>query len=160
MSLGTTTLRPRVRGLEERFASRVLPLFARLSEGNRVRCLRSCICTGLAQVDLEPALGGLLEAGLPLSRASIRLDGGEAWSKQCPRRHLREGWRRASEGRVLVEVGALREKEGGPSRQIWPEAREQWCWNKTRNMIDRLPQREEAQARLPLRKARRPTGGT
>ena len=45
MSSGTITLRrPRVRGVEERFESRVLPLFARRTK-ELALCFRSCICT-------------------------------------------------------------------------------------------------------------------
>ena len=45
MSSGTITLRrPRVRGVEERFESRVLPLFARRTK-ELGALLRSCICT-------------------------------------------------------------------------------------------------------------------
>ena len=45
MSSGTITLRrPRVRGVEERFESRVLPLFARRTKELGAR-FPSCICT-------------------------------------------------------------------------------------------------------------------
>jgi hypothetical protein len=44
--LGTVTLRrPRVRGLEERFVSRILPLFARRTSGDHgmlLSCSRAC----------------------------------------------------------------------------------------------------------------------
>ena len=41
----------------------------------------------------------------------------------------------------------------GAARQIWPEACEQRCWNhKTRNVLDRLPQREQAEAKDLVRK--------
>ena len=40
----------------------------------------------------------------------------------------------------------------GAARQIWPEAGEQRCWNhKMRNVLDRLPQREQAEAKDLLR---------
>ena len=83
MSSGTITLRrPRVRGVEERFESRVLPLFARRTK----------------------ELGALLPDG----NAAI--------------------W--------------------GAVRQVWPEAGEQRCWNhKMRNVLDRLPQREQSEAK-------------
>ena len=33
----------------------------------------------------------------------------------------------------------------GAARQVWPEAGEQRCWNhKMRNVLDRLPQREQS----------------
>ena len=42
---------------------------------------------------------------------------------------------------------------GGRSvRQVWPEAGEQRCWNhKMRNVLDRLPQREQSEAKDLLR---------
>ena len=40
----------------------------------------------------------------------------------------------------------------GAVRQIWPEAGEQRCWNhKMRNVLDRLPQREQGEAKDLLR---------
>ena len=36
----------------------------------------------------------------------------------------------------------------GAVRQVWPEAGEQRCWNhKMRNVLDRLPQREQSEAK-------------
>jgi putative transposase len=211
MSSGTITLRrPRVRGLEERFESRVLPLFARRTK-ELGALLPELYLHGLAQGDFELALRGLLGEGAPLSKASIqRLR--QAWTAEF------EAWsNRALDGRevvyiwadgiyvkaglerdkaaVLVVIGALRDgtkevlalrsgyreseeswsevlrdlkargigaprllvADGNPaiwaaSRQVWPEAREQRCWNhKTRNVLDRLPQREQAGAKELLR---------
>ena len=71
MQAGTITLRrPRMRGLESRFASRVLPLFARRTEavGN---LLPELYLHGLSKGDFELALRGLLGDGAPLSPASI-----------------------------------------------------------------------------------------
>jgi len=62
--------RPRVRGLEERFESRVLPLFARRTEQVRA-LLPELYLHGLAQGDFELALRGLLGDGAPLSPSSI-----------------------------------------------------------------------------------------
>ena len=67
MSCGTITVRrPRVRDLEERFESRVLPLFAK-----RTRQVRELIpelyLHGLAQGDFDLALRGLLGEEAPLS---------------------------------------------------------------------------------------------
>ena len=127
MSSGTITLRrPRVRGVEERFESRVLPLFARrtkelgallpelylhgLAEGDfdagtarRGGPLsKSSIrrLHGLAEGDFELAMRGLLGEGAPLSKSSIR--------------RLRAGWtaefeewsQRRLEGREVVYVWA------------------------------------------------------
>ena len=40
----------------------------------------------------------------------------------------------------------------GAVRQVWPEAGEQRCWNhKMRNVLDRLPQREQGEAKDLLR---------
>ena len=88
MSCGTVTVRrPRVRGLEERFESRVLPLFKRRTEevGD---LLPKLYLHGLAQRDFELALRGLLGDGAPLSASSIArlkerwLDEYRAW-RQC-----------------------------------------------------------------------------
>jgi transposase-like protein len=68
---GTIVLqRPRVRGLEEHFESRVLPLFARRTE-QVADLLPELYLHGLAQGDFELALRGLLGDGAPLSAKSI-----------------------------------------------------------------------------------------
>jgi hypothetical protein len=59
-----------VRGLEERFESRVLPLFARRTEEVGA-LLPELYLHGLAQGDFELALRGLLGDGAPLSPSSI-----------------------------------------------------------------------------------------
>ena len=72
MSSGTIMLRrPRVRGIEERFESRVLPLFARRTK-EIGELLPELYLHGLAEGDFELALRGLLGEGAPLSKASIR----------------------------------------------------------------------------------------
>src|SRR5688572_4132691 len=71
MSCGTITVRrPRVRGLEERFESRILPLFKTRTQevGNM---LPQLYLHGLAERDFELALRGLLGDGAPLSPSSI-----------------------------------------------------------------------------------------
>jgi transposase-like protein len=71
MSCGTITVRrPRVRGLEERFESRILPLFKRRTE-EVGELLPQLYLHGLAQRDFELALRGLLGDGAPLSPSSI-----------------------------------------------------------------------------------------
>ena len=71
LSNGTITLRrPRVRGLEERFESRILPLFQRRTEEVGA-LLPALYLHGLAQGDFELALRGLLGDGAPLSPSSI-----------------------------------------------------------------------------------------
>lgn len=62
--------RPRVRGLEERFESRLLPLFKRRTEEVK-GLLPDLYLHGLALGDFELALRGLLGEGAPLSPASI-----------------------------------------------------------------------------------------
>ncbi len=88
MQGGTITLRrPRLRGLEERFRSKILPLFARRT-AEVAKLLPELYLHGLALGDFELALRGLLGEGAPLSPASIaRLKAGwqleyEAWKKR------------------------------------------------------------------------------
>src|SRR5947207_1059566 len=82
--------RPRVRGLEERFESRILPLFRRRTQ-EVSELLPQLYLHGLAQGDFELALRGLLGDGAPLSASSIeRLRGKwvaefEAWSRRSLR---------------------------------------------------------------------------
>lgn len=71
LSCGTVELRrPRVRGLEARFESRILPLFVRRSEEVGA-LLPELYLHGLAMGDFELALRGLLGEGAPLSESSI-----------------------------------------------------------------------------------------
>ncbi len=71
LSNGTITLqRPRVRGLSERFESRLLPAFKRRTE-EVGRLLPELYLHGLAQGDFDLALRGLLGEGAPLSAPSI-----------------------------------------------------------------------------------------
>ena len=62
--------RPRVRGLDERFESAILPLFARRTQ-EVGQLLPELYLHGLSQGDFELALRGLLGAGAPLSPSSI-----------------------------------------------------------------------------------------
>jgi putative transposase len=72
MTAGTITVRrPRVRGLEARFESRVVPLFKRRTE-EVGELLPQLYLHGLAQGDFELALRGLLGDGAPLSASSIQ----------------------------------------------------------------------------------------
>lgn len=89
MTCGTIEVRrPRVRGLEERFESRVLPLFKRRTK-EIAELLPQLYLHGLAQGDFELALRGLLGDGAPLSPSSIeRLRG--RWTAEY------EAWRRRS----------------------------------------------------------------
>src|SRR3989449_7560066 len=85
---GTITVhRPRVRGLESRFESRLLPLFKRRTE-EVGRLLPELYLHGLAHGDFDRALRGLLGEAAPLSTASIaRLKAGwqteyETWKRR------------------------------------------------------------------------------
>jgi len=71
LSCGTIEVRrPRARDLEERFESRVLPLFRRHSQAV-AELLPELYLHGLSRGDFEFALRGLLGSGAPLSPASI-----------------------------------------------------------------------------------------
>jgi len=71
MKTGTIAVRrPRVRGLEERFESRVLPLFERRT-AEVAELLPDLYLHGLSTGDFELALRGLLGNGAPLSATSI-----------------------------------------------------------------------------------------
>ena len=71
LSNGTITLqRPRVRGLSERFESRLLLAFKRRTE-EVGRLLPELYLHGLAHGDFDLALRGLLGDGAPLSAPSI-----------------------------------------------------------------------------------------
>ena len=211
MSSGTITVRrPRVRGLEEHFESRVLPLFARRTK-ELSALLPELYLHGLAEGDFELAMRGLLGEGAPLSKSSIRrlrqswTQEFEAWSSRsladrevvyvwADGIYVKAGLER-DKAAILVVIAALRDgtkevlalKPGfresveswsevlrglkargieaprllvadgnaaiwGAARQVWPEAREQRCWNhKMRNVLDRLPKREQSEAKDLLR---------
>src|SRR5215831_14049786 len=103
---GTLTVRrPRVRGLEGRFESRLLPLFKRRTE-EVGRLLPELYLHGLAQGDFDLALRGLLGVAAPLSAPSIaRLKAGwqaeyDLWkTRSVADRRLPLGGRRLCEGR-------------------------------------------------------------
>jgi transposase-like protein len=125
LTSGTITVRrPRLRGLDEDFESRLLPLFKR-----RTREVGALLPTlylhGLAQGDFELALRGLLGDGAPLSRSSLqRLRGKwdteyEAWRGRDLRdRELVYLWAdglyvkaglEKDKAAVLVVIGSLRD---------------------------------------------------
>jgi len=88
LTIGTITVcRPRVRGLAERFVSRVLPLFQRRTK-QLGELLPRLYLHGLALGDFELALRGLLGDAAPLSATSVqRLKAQwqleyEAWQQQ------------------------------------------------------------------------------
>ncbi|NUP89407.1 MAG: transposase [Candidatus Sumerlaeia bacterium] len=107
----------------------------------------------------ELALRGLLGEGAPLSASSIeRLRAKwqvefEAWkSRPLDGRDLVYAWAdgvyvkaglEKEKAALLVVIGAMADGCAGAwaaAREIWPEAREQRCWNhKTMNVFDALP---------------------
>lgn len=210
-SIGTITVqRPRVRGLDERFESRVLPLFARRTKEVGA-LLPELYLHGLAEGDFELAFRGLLGEEAPLSKATMRrLREGwtqdfEAWGRRSLKdREVVYAWAdgiyvkaglERDKAALLVVIGAMRDgtkevlaivpgyresteswtavfrdlkargvadprllmADGNPAiwaaaRQVWPKAAEQRCWNhKMRNVLDRLPKREQAEAKELLR---------
>ena len=71
LASGTITLRrPRVRGLEERFESRVLPLFVRRTQ-QVDELLPELYLHGLAEGDFDLALRGLLGEDAPVSASTV-----------------------------------------------------------------------------------------
>ena len=88
LGCGTVSVyRPRVRGLEQRFESRVLPMFARrTAEINKL--IPQLYLHGLALGDFDLALRGLLGEAAPVSASTVaRLKDGwqaewEAWRKR------------------------------------------------------------------------------
>ncbi|MGH8527742.1 MAG: IS256 family transposase, partial [Gammaproteobacteria bacterium] len=88
MSGTITVRRPRVRGLEERFESELLPLFKRQSKEVSA-LLPELYLHGLALGDFELALRGLLGEGAPLSEGSL-LRAKAQWQAEY------EGWRQRS----------------------------------------------------------------
>jgi putative transposase len=210
-SIGTVTVRrPRVRGMEERFESRVLPLFARRTKEVGA-LLPELYLHGLAEGDFELAMRGLLGEKAPLSKATMRrLREGwtqdfEAWGRRSLKdREVVYAWAdgiyvkaglERDKAALLVMIGAMRDgtkevlaiasgyresteswtalfrdlkargiddprllmADGNPAiwaaaRQVWPKAAEQRCWNhKMRNVLDRLPKREQTEAKELLR---------
>ncbi len=208
---GTITVRrPRVRGLAERFESRLLPLFARRTrEVSDV--LPELYLHGLALGDFDLALRGLLGDEAPLSASTVaRLK--EKWlAEYAEWRHrpldelevvylwvdgvyVKAGLEKEkaallvaiaalSDGRkVVVAVtpgyresteswsNVLRELRDrgmnapklvigdghlgiwGALRNVYPESAEQGCWNhKLINALDKVPKKQQAQAKLLLR---------
>lgn len=95
MTSGTITVkRPRVRGLDKRFESRILPAFKRRTE-QVGQLLPELYLHGLAEGDFDLALRGLLGEAAPLSASSIaRLKAG--WQTEY------DAWRTRSLGEFEV----------------------------------------------------------
>jgi putative transposase len=125
LTSGTVEVRrPRARGLEEQFVSRVLPLFARRTS-EVAELLPRLYLHGLAEGDFDLALRGLLGEGAPLSASSIaRLKGSwateyQAWKTQALGElevvylwvdgiYVRAGLEK-EKAALLVAIGALRD---------------------------------------------------
>ncbi len=212
LSNGTITLRrPRVRGLSERFESRLLPAFKRRTD-EVGRLLPELYLHGLAQGDFDLALRGLLGDGAPLSAPSIaRLKAGwqaeyDLW-KTRPIEDLEvvylwvdgvyvKAGLEKDKAAILVVLAALRDgrkvilavesgyresteswaailrdlkRRGlappqavvgdghlgiwGALAAVFPEAKEQRCWNhRLLNVLDKLPRTRQAEARSLLTK--------
>ena len=90
LTLGCGTIevrRPRVRGLEERFESRILPLFARRTKAV-AELIPQLYLHGLALGDFDLALRGLLGDDAPLSASTVaRLK--ERWQREWEEWHRR-----------------------------------------------------------------------
>src|SRR6266498_2380728 len=125
LSLGTIEIRrPRVRNLDERFESRVLPLFKRQTKEVR-DLVPELYLHGLASGDFELALRGLLGEGAPLSASSLqRLK--EKWQGEY------EQWKSApieEKAALLVVIGVQRD---GSKRFLalepgYRESKESWA---------------------------------
>jgi putative transposase len=212
LSNGTIEVRrPRVRGLEERFESRLLPLFKRQTKEVSA-LLPELYLHGLSEGDFDLALRGLLGEAAPLSASSVaRLKTVwqaeyEAW-KQRPLKDLEvvylwvdgiyvKAGLEKDKAALLTVVAALRDgrkvvlavesgsresteawaavlrdlKARGLScprlvvgdghlgiwgglAQVFPEAKEQRCWNhRIMNVLDKLPKKIQGVARALLTK--------
>ena len=210
LAAGTIELRrPRVRNMEERFESRVLPLF--MTRGRQVDALLpELYMHGLAKGDFGLALRGLLGDGAALSpcvierlRANWQADY-DTWCKRdlsdrelvylwADGVYVKAGLER-EKAALLVVIGAMADgtkellavspgyRESTESwkalfadlkargletpkllvadgaagawaaaGEVWPEAREQRCWNhKLMNVIDKLPNKLRGTAREQL----------
>ena len=95
LGCGTITVhRPRVRGLEERFQSRILPLFARRTKGVN-QLIPQLYLHGLAEGDFDLALRGLLGEEAPISASTVaRLK--ERWQVEW------EEWKKRDLGELEV----------------------------------------------------------
>jgi transposase-like protein len=210
LSNGTIVLRrPRVRGLDERFESRLLPAFKRRTE-EVGRLLPDLYLHGLAQGDFDLALRGLLGDGAPLSAPSIaRLKAG--WQAEYARWRTRsvadlevvylwvdgiyvKAGLEKEKAAMLVVLAALRDGQKvilavesgyresteswaailrdlkrrglsapqlvigdghlgiwGALAAVFPEAKEQRCWNhRIVNILDKLPRTRQAEGRSLL----------
>lgn len=212
LSCGTITVRrPRVRDVEGRFESRILPFFQRRTKDVNETILELYL-HGLAEGDFDLALRGLLGDDAPISASTIarlkkkwqsefeqwssrRLDDLEVVYLWVDGIYVKAGLEKEkaavlvavaglSDGRkvvVAIEPGHRESTESwssflrdlkrrglnaprlvigdgnmgiwGGLRNIYPEAREQRCWNhKMRNVLDKLPKKLQPDAKLRVRR--------
>ena len=211
LSSGTIELRrPRVRNTDERFESRLLPLFAKRT-ATVAELIPQLYLHGLSEGDFDLALRGLLGDDAPLSAATVarlkdrwngelvewrarRLDELEVVYVWVDGVYVKAGLER-EKAAILVVIGALSDgsktvlsvvpgyRESteiwsdvlrdlrdrgmncpklvvgdghlgiwGALANVYPEAKEQRCWNhKVINVLDRLPKSQQDQAKLMLR---------
>ena len=211
LSGGTIELRrPRVRNTEEKFESRLLPLFAKRTS-KVADLIPQLYLHGLSEGDFDLALRGLLGEDAPLSAATVarlkdrwngelaewrarRLDELEVVYVWVDGVYVKAGLER-EKAAILVVIGALSDgsktvlsvvpgyRESteswsdvlrdlrdrgmncpklvvgdghlgiwGALANVYPDAAEQRCWNhKVLNVLDRLPKRQQDQAKLMLR---------
>ena len=211
LSGGTVELRrPRVRNTDERFESRLLPLFAKRT-AKVSELIPQLYLHGLSEGDFDLALRGLLGEDAPLSAATVarlkerwngelaewrsrRLDEHEVVYVWVDGVYVKAGLER-EKAAILVVIRALSDgtktvlsvvpgyREStqswsealrdlrdrgmncpklvvgdghlgiwGALRNVYPDAREQRCWNhKIINVLDKLPKRQHEQAKLMLR---------
>ena len=165
--------RPRVRGLEERFESRILPLFLRRTH-EVTRMLPELYLHGLSwrerrlddrELVYAWADGIYVKAGLEKDKAALLVvigamsdgrkevlavwpghrESTESWLKVL--RDLRDRGLRAP--LLLMADGGL--PIWSATEQVWPQASHQRCWNhKILNVLDDLPKRVQGKARALL----------
>ena len=140
MRTGTVTVRrPRVRDLDERFKSRLLPLFTRRTREVR-DLLPDLYLHGLASGDFELALRGLL--GEQAALASGYRESTASWSALL--RDLKA--RGMNQPRLVIGDGAL--GLWSALRNIFPGAEEQRCWNhRVVNVLTQVPKQRQGEAR-------------
>jgi len=150
LGCGTITVRrPRVRGLLERFESRILPLFARRSKGVS-KLIPRLYLHGLSLGDFDLALLVVVAGLLDGRKVVLALEPGYRESTESWSEVLRDLKKRGMNCPCLV-VGDGNLGIWGALANIYPGAPEQRCWNhKMVNVLDRLPKKLQGQAKSHL----------
>jgi hypothetical protein len=122
---GTLTVRrPRVRGLDARFESRILPLFQRRTAAVG-QLLPELYLHGLSSGDFDLALRGLLGEGAPLSASSIaRLKEFPPYGGRGGSRNMRRGTSARSPTSRWFTFGWM----GSTSKRGWRRRRRRSWW--------------------------------